>query len=198
MKIVHLLDPEGYFVRKRIFITMSATLSTSMSIIMPATWSTSMCNCASPPSVLQGFDLVWKAGRLWNQHNDKTVSKWVTKVGLELLGQLRIWHFVTIWFIPGILFLYLEPSLLFSPIFGPIWAVTVTAVASSGCHHSDGAPARRQWGVRSYFHFAFLHHLLHDNFGCHCFHFIAQNKLESNTLKLVEAFSDYFQRRLMS
>ena len=92
----------------------------------------------------------------------------------------------------------LEPSLLFSPIFGPIWAVTVTAVASSGCHHSDGAPARRQWGVRSYFHFAFLHHLLHDNFGCHCFHFIAQNKLESNTLKLVEAFSDYFQRRLMS
>ena len=177
-------------------LSLSLSLSLHLSLSLFFCWSGLVSSW--PPSVLQGFDLVWKAGRLWIQHNDKTVSKWVTKVGLELLGQLRIWHFVTIWFIPGILFLYLEPSLLFSPIFGPIWAVTVTAVASSGCHHSDGAPARRQWGVRSYFHFAFLHHLLHDNFGCHCFHFIAQNKLESNTLKLVEAFSDYFQRRLMS
>ena len=25
-----------------------------------------------PPSVLQDFDLVWKAGRLWIQHSDKT------------------------------------------------------------------------------------------------------------------------------
>ena len=85
------------------------------------------------------------------------MSDHLTKVGLELLGQLRICHVVaTIWFIHGILFLYLEPSLLFSPIFGPIWAVTVTAVASSGCHHSDGAPARRQWGCAHTFTLLFF------------------------------------------
>ena len=44
---------------------------------------------AWPPSILQGFGLVWKAGRLWIQHN-QWVSEWVTRVGLEMLGQLKI------------------------------------------------------------------------------------------------------------
>ena len=42
-----------------------------------------------PQSILQGFGLVWKAGRLWIQHN-QSVSEWVSKVDLELLGQLKI------------------------------------------------------------------------------------------------------------
>ena len=62
-KIVHLLDPEGYFVRKGIFIAMSATLSTSMSIIMTDTWSTSMRTCASPRQFCKV--LIW-SGRLEN------------------------------------------------------------------------------------------------------------------------------------
>ena len=58
----HLLDPEGYFVRKRIFITISATLSTSMSIIIPATWSTFLCiipiSFARFWFCLQGFESI--------------------------------------------------------------------------------------------------------------------------------------------
>ena len=46
-----------------------------------------------------------------------------------------------------VLFLYSEQFLLFSSIFGPILALTVTALASSERHHRDGVPARRQWGV---------------------------------------------------
>ena len=42
-----------------------------------------------PQSILQGFGLVGKAGRLWI-HNNQCNSQWqVTKVGLELLGQLK-------------------------------------------------------------------------------------------------------------
>ena len=49
----------------------------------------SQTSCASSPSVLQGFGLVCKAGRLWIP-NSQSVSESVSKVGLELLGQLKI------------------------------------------------------------------------------------------------------------
>ena len=42
-----------------------------------------------PQSILQGFGLVWKAGRLWI-YNSEYAKTWLTKVGLELLGQLEI------------------------------------------------------------------------------------------------------------
>ena len=41
-----------------------------------------------PPSVLLGFGLVWKAGRLWI-HNSQWVRTVISKVDLELLRQLK-------------------------------------------------------------------------------------------------------------
>ena len=68
------------------YLSLSLSLSLSSSLYL-SSWL-SFCWSGHvflwPQSILQGFGLVWKAGRLWIQHNDS-----VTKVGLELLGQLK-------------------------------------------------------------------------------------------------------------
>ena len=64
------------------YLSLSLSLSLYLSSSLSFCWSGHVF--LWPQSILQGFGLVWKAGRLWIQHNDS-----VTKVGLELLGQLK-------------------------------------------------------------------------------------------------------------
>ena len=68
-------------------------LSLSLSLYLSLYLSLSLCFCWSghvlewPPSILQCFGLVWKAERLWIQHNH--ITEWVCCQGLELLWQLK-------------------------------------------------------------------------------------------------------------
>ena len=68
-------------------LELSLSLSLYLSLHLSLHLSLSLCFCWSghvsswPPSVLQGFDLVWKAERLWIQYKDKRVSKWVSDQG---------------------------------------------------------------------------------------------------------------------
>ena len=68
-------------------LSLSLSLSLHLSLLVRSCFFMTSISFARFRFGLEGR----KAGWLWIQHNDKTVSKWVTKVGLELPGKLKMW-----------------------------------------------------------------------------------------------------------